>query len=76
MSVRVPRLGQMVVYLYGDDEPAINGTREHPAVIVRVWSPTEVNLRVLTDGGAIDWVSRAKLATKAGAKGARHWAWG
>ena len=47
------RVGTVVVYLAGPDQES-NGTREHPAIVTRVWGsgprPT-VNLKVFPDCG-------------------------
>ena len=70
--VRVPRLGETVIYYQGDSDAAVaankqydpmsperfrglngtNGTRFHPAIVTRVWSPTCVNLTILLDAAA------------------------
>lgn len=47
------RIGRIVVFLAAEDHEH-NGTREHPAVVTRVWGggPTPiVNLKVLPDCG-------------------------
>lgn len=46
-------VGRIVVFLAGDDH-VHNGTREHPAIVTRVWGPgplPTVNLKVLPDCG-------------------------
>lgn len=49
------KVGTVVVFLAGDDH-VHNGTKEHPAIVTRVWGdgdrPT-VNLKVLPDCGEV-----------------------
>jgi hypothetical protein len=49
----MPVLGQPVVYVASDYEAHINGSREHAAIVTRVWSELLVNLQVLYDFGPI-----------------------
>jgi hypothetical protein len=50
-----PSLGRIVIYHFGSDQAVNNGEADAPAVIVRVYSDTCVNLRILCDGNAILW---------------------
>lgn len=72
--MRMPAIGDRVVVVYADHEREINGTRRHPAVVTRVWSPTVLNLRAITDGAGIDWLPSVPHASLADA-GARRWHW-
>lgn len=58
MTDQKPSIGRIVTYYQGDGEAGpsggVNGTREHPAVITRVWSDSCVNLIVLFDASAPD----------------------
>jgi hypothetical protein len=45
---RSPRVGDIVLVDVGRD---VNGTRVHPAIVLRVWGPTCINARVMEDGG-------------------------
>jgi hypothetical protein len=63
-----PTIGRIVTYREADHEahsygaphatsanhPGTNGTREHPAMITRVWSDTCVNLQVFFDAHPIE----------------------
>ena len=56
----LPTVGRIVIYKLGpgDDEANSNFAEELPAVIVRVWNPTEdgaVNLKILNDGPEDLW---------------------
>ena len=44
-----PSLGRIVLYRSIDN----NGTREHPALVTRVWTDTCVNLTVFPDFGQL-----------------------
>ena len=47
------KIGTVVVFLAGEDH-VHNGTREHPAIVTRVWGdkpPRCVNLKVFPDCG-------------------------
>lgn len=79
-----PSLGRIVIYkLTSYQKPASpqhshesalvpnNGADECPAVIVRVWSDTCVNLRLLNDGrGDAPWVTSATIGDGEG-----QWNW-
>jgi hypothetical protein len=43
-----PRVGSQVLYRH--EHPVMHNVRDVPAVVVRVWGPEMVNLRVLFDG--------------------------
>lgn len=47
-----PTIGRTVIYVQGTNEESANGTREHPAVITRVWNDKGVNLLVFFDAHA------------------------
>ncbi len=73
-----PSLGRIVIFKLAahmkgqrDIEPfANNGADECPAVVVRVWSDTCVNLKLLTDGAQTQWVTSASLGDGEG-----QWNW-
>lgn len=44
-----PTIGRVVLYTLVDTEADINGSRQFPAIVVKVWSPDCVNLRVFAD---------------------------
>lgn len=58
-----PKIGSFVTYRESDYEVSAegggtnpegtNGTREHPALVTRVWSPECVNLQVFFDGNHV-----------------------
>lgn len=48
----MPQVGDIVIFYMDANEAPSNGTREHPAVISRVWSEQMVNLTVFPDLGA------------------------
>ncbi|HET8550883.1 MAG TPA: hypothetical protein VFM97_00215 [Gammaproteobacteria bacterium] len=57
-----PSLGRIVRFRLADSEPSVNGdAREFPAIIVRVWSDTCVNLKVFTDEGQDRWITSVPL---------------
>lgn len=68
-----PTLGRIVLYTVSGDETTkveTNGAKVLPAVIVRVWSDTCVNLKVLTDGTNDAWLTSRTLGDQPG-----QWAW-
>jgi hypothetical protein len=52
-------LGEVVAVFA--DPHSNNGSDEAPAVVVRRWSGTTVNVRVLLDGTAVPWVTSVQL---------------
>lgn len=55
-SVRVPKVGDIVILHLGDNDPIQNNyAKELPAIITRVWSNTTVNLKGLPDGPGSIW---------------------
>lgn len=52
-----PTIGRIVIYKFSDYEkcPHVNNADECPAIIVRVWSDTCVNLKLLVDGPDVPW---------------------
>lgn len=47
----IPSIGRIVIFTQGKDKAPVNGTRQHPAVITRVFPGGVVNLHVFYDGG-------------------------
>lgn len=74
-----PAIGQIVRYRLADDEVAINGAREFPAIITQVWSETCVNLRVFYDttpGRLDEWRASVPHEATPGLSGASGtWGW-
>lgn len=67
-----PTIGRIVLF-NTDPEKAFqdhNGATVLPAMIVRVWSDTCVNLKVINDGDADLWVTSVTLGD-----GPRSWSW-
>ena len=58
-----PTVGEIVNYFPGDtpNMPVHNGAEMLPAVIVRVWSDTCVNLKVFNDGDLDFWKTSVLL---------------
>lgn len=44
-----PSIGRIVIFKLPDTAEPVNGSREHPAIVVSVHSETMVNLRVFFD---------------------------
>lgn len=68
-----PTIGRVVIYSFvskAEADVASNGAAEVPAVIVRVWSDTCVNLKVLTDGTYDLWKTSVSLGDLPG-----QWRW-
>lgn len=67
-----PSIGRIVIYKFSDYEKCshTNGADECPAVIVGVWSETCVNLKLLTDGPGVPWVTSITQGD-----GQRQWHW-
>lgn len=73
-----PTLGRIVIYKYGQDEKCLhtNGASECPAVIVRVWSDTCVNLKLIEDGQQDSWLTSRLLYTGPDSgDGSGQWRW-
>jgi len=47
---RVPHVGDMLVYMQSPNEPQQGGHADHPCVVMRVWSPDCVNVKVFFEG--------------------------
>lgn len=53
-----------------------DGVRECPAVIVRVWSETLVNLRLLEDGPLVpEWCTSVELEAENAVGTPGRWSW-
>lgn len=66
-----PTIGRVVIYTFNDSELVNNNyTKEAPAIITRVWTPTCVNLKVLTDGCHDLWKTSVSLGG-----GQHQWHW-
>ena len=70
IAKRLPATGGTVIYREGDHDNLIyrqgkggsgadwtgtNGTREHPALVTRVWSPDCINVTVFLDATGIEF---------------------
>lgn len=65
-----PFIGEVVIYVQPSYEQPVNGTREHPAIVTRVWNDQMLNLMVMYDLGpiaAVGSVLRLDLASPNGA---------
>lgn len=67
-----PFLGQAVIYVQPDSEQPVNGTREHPAIVTRVWNETMVNLKVMFDFGPTESVGSV-MRNDVANQGTGHW---
>ena len=65
-----PTIGRVVIYKYVSKCEHNNFAEECPAVIVRVWSDTCVNLKLLEDGPENSW----KTSVTKG-DGVNNWHW-
>lgn len=65
-----PTVGRIVHYRPIADEFKNNEADLAPAIVVRVWGPDTVNLRIFTDGGEVIW----KTSVVQG-DGAGQWSW-
>jgi len=66
-----PQIGRMVIYHCDENQVKENNyQKDAPAVITAVWGDECVNLKVLTDGQAIVWLTSVTLGT-----GERQWSW-
>lgn len=73
-----PSLGRIVIYHfspYEEIDMAKNGGAEvAPAVVVRVWSDTVVNLKILTDSSMDLWKPNVKLDKAVNPRDG-YWTW-
>lgn len=53
MQQAKPFVGEVVIYVQAEEAKPVNGTREHPAIVTRVWSDGVVNLQVMYDNGPV-----------------------
>lgn len=68
-----PTIGRIVHFNMSDDARSrVNGNKQDklPAVIVAVWGPTCVNLKVITDGVNDLWITYANQGDQPG-----QWNW-
>jgi len=73
-KIKKPSIGRIVAYVLAEGP---NKGQDRPAVIVRVWSDTTVNLQVFTDGDndglpAVKWDTSVQLDP---ARALRTWHW-
>lgn len=68
-----PTIGRIVIYHQPKSEEPVNGSREHPAVITRVWSEKGVNLQVMFDAGMVE--PRTSVLRDDVGSGAGYWTW-
>jgi len=78
-----PTIGRIVIYRLADHDKETlrargasnpnNGADEAPAVVVRAWSDTCVNLQVLLDGEGTLWLGSVQLADAPDQP--RRWRW-
>ncbi len=66
-------LGRIVIYRLPIHEDSINGEREFPAMIVRVWRDDFVNLQVFTDGIGEVWRGSVTIKDQPGEAGTCWW---
>lgn len=64
-----PTIGRIVHYRLPKDAPEINGSREFPAIIVRVIDDETVSLRVFNDGSEDLTCTNVKLQEDGGDPG-------
>lgn len=80
-----PTIGRIVIYRLdaldkaklkelGQDNPN-NGADEAPAIVVRVWSDTCVNLKVCIDGPTDLWITSAAIESSTDSVKERRWLW-
>ncbi|MGH9685305.1 MAG: hypothetical protein ACRD4S_17045 [Candidatus Acidiferrales bacterium] len=67
-----PTIGRIVIYKYAKNEQCnhTNHAALCPAVIVRVWSDTCVNLKLLEDGPLDSWKTSVALGDRE-----TEWSW-
>lgn len=72
-----PTIGRIVIFHPGvnDKEASSNGATEVPAVIVRVWNDTCVNLKVLTDGPTDLWRTSVTTGPTVPNQEDSYWSW-
>lgn len=71
----IPTKGRIVIYRQSADRTPYNETREHPAVITRVWSERCVNLTVFFDAQAPVWVTSVERIDEHTPDGNMGWRW-
>lgn len=64
-----PSIGRIVIYRYPEGV-LVNGVNVCPAMIVRVWSDTMVNLKLIEDGELVVWRTSVSAGTEA-----NTWSW-
>lgn len=73
-----PTIGRVVIYKQPAAEQPINGTREHPAIITRVWQTDKpdsgVNLQVFFDGSSVS-ARTSVLHASRGDDQSGNWDW-
>lgn len=67
-----PFVGETVMYVQADDAKPVNGSREHPAIVTRVWSDGVVNLQVMYDTGPI-WPATSVARRDITSANNAHW---
>jgi len=75
MEPMEPTPGRIVIFKLADYQKANpefqnNGSDTCPAIVVRAWSATCVNLRLLTNGPNTPWVTSVLFGTEDG-----QWSW-
>jgi hypothetical protein len=68
-----PTIGRIVIYHQPKSEEPVNGSRDHPAIITRVWSETGVNLQVFFDAGVAQ--PRTSVCRDDIGGGCGYWTW-
>lgn len=69
-----PSVGRIVIFKQSNNEPPVNGTMEHPAIITRVQSDVCVNLKVMFDAGETANVTSVPHASQVGPE-SFSWDW-
>lgn len=70
-----PTVGRIVHYRQPDNEPAVNGTKVHAAIVTRVWSDSVVNLQVFFDSGPVEPVTSVEVERPEEEGAGRRWFW-
>lgn len=72
-----PTIGRIVIYRFTDQEKElkdgkspVNGADEAPAMVVRVWGESCVNLKVILDGEGTLWAT-----SRNNGEGSGNWRW-